>query len=102
MKSMLCDDIKAEMARIIERKLAFDHYRLFVFGSRVGSIADVRSGIDVGIESSEPIPLGVLNDIRSEIDELPILQKDDIVDFATVGRDFKDVAMKNIEAICEK
>lgn len=95
-------ELKKEIVKVITRKLNMAHYRVFIFGSRAAGRADIRSDIDVGIESGEPISLAILNDIKSELDVIPILQKVDVVDFSTLSPDFKEAALQNIEVLYEK
>jgi len=99
---MLDKKLKERIVKSISWRLALPHYRVFIFGSRVTGNAKSRSDIDIGIESSEPIPLNIINDIKAELDEIPILQKIDVVDFKVVDDDFRKVALKNIEVIYEQ
>lgn len=96
------DRIKEQIIEIIKKWLKLPHYRVFYFGSRVAGKGGERSDIDIGIEAPEPIPGGAMTQIRWELDELPILQKIDVVDFKTVSKEFKEVALQNIEVIYEQ
>ena len=86
----------------VKRHIPFEHYRMFYFGSRVSGKAAQRSDIDIGIESSDKIPLDAIARIREELDQLPLLQGMDIVDFYRVSKDFSIEAKKNMEIIYEQ
>ena len=61
--------------------------------------ANERSDIDIGIEGPKPLPAEILLDIQEEIENLPTLYKIEIVDFATVDKKFREVALQCIESI---
>ncbi|MFH0800028.1 MAG: nucleotidyltransferase domain-containing protein [Pseudomonadota bacterium] len=94
--------LKSEIVEAVCSKIGLPHYRIFLFGSRANGTADARSDIDVGIESPEAIPLHVLNDIKVELDDIPLLQKIELVDFASVTQDFRNIALRDIEVLYEK
>lgn len=91
--------LKRELKNITAKYLADGSYRLFFFGSRVTEKGNEKSDIDVGIEGKKPIPAKMLSKIKEEIENLPILYKIEIVDFANVSPDFKKVAKKKTENI---
>lgn len=76
--------------------------KVFLFGSRATGQAGVRSDIDVGIDLGHPIPPDVLAAVRDVFDELPILQKVDVVDFSTVDESFKSVALLQTMSLYER
>lgn len=88
-----------ELKSIIAKHLDLGSYHLFFFGSRVMGKGNEKSDIDVGIEGKRPIPAKAFSKIKEEIENLPILYKIEIVDFANVSPDFKKVAKKKIETI---
>jgi len=85
-----------------KRNIPFTHYRLFYFGSRVSGRATSRSDFDIGVEAESKIPLYVIEKIKEELEEVPILQKIDLVDFSRVSEDFLMEAKKNMEIIYEQ
>lgn len=91
------DTLKTLLLGIFERHLNMTSYRAFFFGSRVTGAFRPTSDIDVGIEGHEPIPLQILEVIKSEVENLPILYKIDIVDFSTVPKEFNQVVGNNKE-----
>lgn len=96
------EKLKKDILEIIGRYLDLKDFKVFFFGSRVGSKTNERSDIDIGIEGPNPIPFETMTQIRSEISNLPILYKIDIVDFKKVDRDFYKVAKQNFELIVIK
>jgi predicted nucleotidyltransferase len=65
---------------------------VFAFGSRASGHASPRSDIDVGIDIGHAIAAEILVALREAFDELPILQKVDVVDFCSLEESFKAVA----------
>lgn len=96
------ENLRERVLEIIAEKLELPHYKVFYFGSRAKGNSDARSDIDIGIEAPERIPLHVLDEIEAKLDELPVLQKFDLVDFRAVSEEFRRVALQNVEVICEK
>jgi len=96
------EELKEKIVEIIKRQLNLPHYKVFLFGSQANKKADERSDLDIGIEASSPLPPHVLAKIREELDQLPVIQKIDLVDFNLVSSDFKEVALQSIEVLYEK
>lgn len=94
--------LKEEIIKTFKKWLKLSHYRVFLFGSRINGKADARSDIDIGIEAKEEVPAVVLNEIKNELEGLPLLQKFDVVDFHNVSERFKKTALKDIEVIYEQ
>ncbi len=78
----------------IIRKYLGEEYKIFLFGSRVHNNFQPSSDYDIGIEGPDEVPMEVLGKIKDELRELPIFQKIDIVDFASVDGSFYTVAIK--------
>lgn len=93
------EKLKADLLAIVGRRLDLTQYRLFYFGSRVTNKGDDHSDIDVGVEGPAPVPAEVLDGIKEDLVNLPVVYKIDLVDFASVPEDFKKVALANIEVI---
>ena len=75
---------------------------VFVFGSRASGRAGSRSDIDVGIDLGHAIRPETLAALREAFDDLPILQKVDVVDFSTVDDSFKSVALRQTMSLYER
>ena len=93
------EKLKADLLVIVGRRLDLAQYRLFFFGSRVMNNGSDHSDIDVGIEGPAPVPMGILDSIKEDLENLPAVYKIDLVDFASVSEVFKTVAMAKIEVI---
>jgi predicted nucleotidyltransferase len=91
--------LKSDILRIAQKYLTTDEYRVFFFGSRVIGRGSERSDIDIGIEGNAPVPRAVLEKIREELEELPVLYKFDVVDFYHLRPEFKKVALARIEPL---
>ncbi len=96
------EKLTSTIIHAIRQHLPFDHYRIFYFGSRVKGKANPRSDFDVGIEAEQRIPLHVLARLEEALEEIPILQMIDLVDFSGSSREFIVEAKKNIELIYEQ
>jgi len=88
------NNILIEIVCIFKKYICINEYEIFLFGSRASDLASDRSDIDIGILGSQPLPLATLNDIKAEIEEIKTLYSIDIVDFASVTEDFKEIALK--------
>ena len=86
----------------VRRHVPRGRYRVFYFGSRVERRSTERSDIDVGLEADEKIPLDVMARLREELDEIPVLQKIDLVDFGCVTPEFAREAKRASEVIDER
>jgi len=93
------EKLKADLLAIVGRRLDLAKYRLFYFGSRVTNKGDDHSDIDVGVEGPAPVPAAILDGIKEDLVNLPVVYKIDLVDFASVSEDFKKVALASIEVI---
>ena len=76
--------------------------KIFLFGSRATGRARSRSDIDLGIDLGHAIAPEVLASLRDAFDELPIMQKVDIVDFCLLDEAFRAVALQQIENFYER
>lgn len=93
------DKLKKELSTIFSKYLDPTKYKIFFFGSRVSGRGNERSDIDVGIESTSPIPPSALLSIEEDLDNMPILYKIEVVDFSQVDEKFRQVARQKIELI---
>lgn len=89
--------LKKELLKIIDKYLDLKLYKVFIFGSRVMGRGSERSDIDVGIMGVKEIPLDIMARIKDDIVNLPSLYTIDIVDFKSVSREFRKVALKKVE-----
>jgi predicted nucleotidyltransferase len=94
--------LKKKIVEIISRKLDLPHYRIFLFGSRASGKASEKSDYDIGLDFTGRIPPGRLLEIEDELRDLRIMQKIDLVNFANVSQEFKEVALHDIEVLYER
>lgn len=91
--------LKKEIKAIISKYLDINHYKIFFFGSRVNGKSNERSDIDIGIEGKNPVPIEILARIKSDLEDLPVLYKFDIVDLKSTTESFKKFALEKTEQI---
>lgn len=91
--------VRARIMAILGKHLDLNRYQVFFFGSRVAGRSREQSDIDVGILGPAPVPPLALSKINDELEDLPMLYKIDLVDFAAVSEPFKQLAMRQIEPI---
>ncbi|MBI3260214.1 MAG: nucleotidyltransferase domain-containing protein [Ignavibacteriae bacterium] len=72
---------------------------IFLFGSRAEQTASPRSDYDVAIDCGERIPLEVMSRMRGALEDLPIIQKVDIVDVYRTSEEFRKIAFSNWKRI---
>ena len=95
--------VEQKAGEVAETLLVSERFvQLFLFGSRATGRAVPRSDIDIGLYLGHPVSPEVLAAIREAFDELPILQKVDVVDFATVDDAFKVVALQQTRNLYER
>lgn len=83
----------------MEKHLDLKRYKVFVFGSRMTGKGDEHSDIDIGIEGDKPIPRVIFSKIRDEIEDIPVLYTIELVDFKRVPKEFRDIALQNVEPL---
>lgn len=93
------EKLKKEILKIIAKYLDLGRLKVFFFGSRMTGKGNERSDIDIGLEGPEEIPYEIMARLKEDIDNLPTLYKIEIVDFKKVSPDFREVALRQIEAI---
>jgi hypothetical protein len=64
--------------------------RVFLFGSRAEGRASRSSDIDVGILPIDPLPRGLLTELREILENSTVLPTVDLVDLSDVEPDFRD------------
>ena len=64
--------------------------RVYVFGSSVAGAVHRTSDIDVAVDPREPLPPGLLGELREQLEESDIPYAVDIVDLETVSPTFRE------------
>jgi predicted nucleotidyltransferase len=70
--------------------------KAFVFGSRATIKHSKHSDIDIGLKSSDSLPIQAKIKIQEEFENSNLPYIVEIVDFSQVDQKFKQVALKNI------
>ncbi|MBI5471525.1 MAG: nucleotidyltransferase domain-containing protein [Ignavibacteriae bacterium] len=81
---------------IVLRRVDAKRFAVFLFGSRAENNARHGSDIDIGIWGDEKFPRRTIAEIQEELEESIIPYHVDIVDFATVNDDFKQIALTHV------
>lgn len=89
--------VKKEIKNIISRHLDLKKHKIFIFGSRTTGKARKFSDYDVGIMGKIAISLATMARIKDSFEESDLPYVVDVVDFATVLKDFKKEALKTAE-----
>ena len=93
------DKFKTQIKQLIGRHLDLNKHQVIVFGSRASGKASPQSDIDIGILGPKPLPTRIIGQIKDEVQELPILYKIDVVDFAGASSKFRQVALQTYERL---
>ena len=89
--------LEARIRDIISPHCVLKDVELFFFGSRVDGTAGISSDIDVGIMRKDGMPVEHFAILYDAITTLDSVYKIDFVDFATVSKEFKAIALKHRE-----
>jgi len=76
--------------------------RVFLFGSRARGTSDPRSDFDLGIEADAPIDPWRMEALRERLEDAPILQFLDVVDFSRVDEAFRRAALPDSVTLYER
>lgn len=90
-------ELRQAIVRILRTHLG-DHTRIFLFGSRTVGQHTPRSDYDIGVEAEAPVPLEVMARLQGDLDDLPVLQKIEVVDLGRVSETFKQEALASAQA----
>ncbi|HAR68661.1 nucleotidyltransferase [Thermus scotoductus] len=76
------EEVLKEASRRVAELLKGRRYRLYLFGSRARKEASPRSDYDLALWADPPLDLATLARIREALEELPILQRIDLVELS--------------------
>ena len=79
----------AQARAIVLRRLAGHGARVFLFGSRARSDGHPGSDIDIAVLPEQPLPAGLLGELREALEESTIPQTVDVVDLSETDSDFR-------------
>ena len=75
-------------------------HHVLVFGSRVTSSFKPHSDLDLCILGNQPVSFKQLAELREEFSESDLPIRVDIVDWATLSTQFRDVIKQNAIRVC--
>ena len=93
------EDVLKLIKQVLSKYLDLKKYKVFLFGSRATGSATKRSDFDIGIIGEESIPAKTFIEIQEELDNLPIFQEIELVDFSKVPDRFKSIALRNVKEL---
>lgn len=80
---------------ILAQHLDLNQYRPFIFGSWAKNTHRPYSDMDIGLEGPQPIPNDTMFKIKNAFEDSDLPYFVDVVDFATVSDQFKQVAKQH-------
>jgi len=94
--------LREQVRGIIGRHLGQRRYRLYLFGSRARGDATSRSDYDFGVQADGPLELATLARIRADLEDLPVLQRIDVVDLTAATPEFVHRALEHSQVLDER
>lgn len=88
-----------EIKKILQKFIDFKKHQVFIFGSRAMGQSRKFSDYDIGILGKKSVALRDLALIDEELEESNLPYRVEVVDFATVSKDFKKIALKKIKRL---
>jgi len=88
-----------EIKNIIFQFLDPKEYQVFIFGSRATGKAKKYSDYDIGILGKKSVPLNILAKINEALEESNLPYRVDVVDFSSVSKNFKEIALSKIKKL---
>jgi predicted nucleotidyltransferase len=76
------DPVLQKVVEKMASRLEGRRYHLYLFGSRALGARTPRSDYDLAIWAEPPLDLATLSQIREELEDLPILQRVDLVELS--------------------
>lgn len=83
-----------ELRQILSQKLNDLKVQVYLFGSRARREARTTSDIDVAILPHEPLPTGLLAEIREALEQSSIPFEVDLVDLSEASPSFRERVLK--------
>lgn len=90
----LCSPDLEEVGRIVRDGLKGHRVRVYLFGSWVRDRAGRTSDIDVAVLPLEPLPAGLLSEIREALEESRVIYPVDLVDLSESTPQFRERVLR--------
>ena len=84
----------AEVRRIVRAGLGSHPAQVYLFGSWAKGCASRTSDIDVGVLPLEPLPEGLLSEIREALEESLVIYPVDLVDLSETSPQFRERVLR--------
>lgn len=88
-----------EIRKILQKFIDFKKSKVFIFGSRAKGKARRFSDYDIGIIGQKPLDFNKIAIIKGELEESDLPYRVDVVDFSTVSKNFKNIALSKIKRL---
>ncbi len=99
-KPLHTDEVLQRASAIAQKYLAdVRGVEFFLFGSRASGKYNPTSDYDFGIIAPSKLDIGKFFALKDELEEIPVLQKIDVVDFSNVPERFKAVAAQHTKVL---
>lgn len=82
---------------IVLKHIPQEEYAVFLFGSRADGTADKYADVDLGFLGNKRLHWKIKARIKGALEESIVPYRIDLVDFFSVQKSFKEVALKKIE-----
>ena len=90
----MSDSYVKQVREILLAKLAGLRVQVYLFGSRATGKAGATADIDVAIEPFEALPVGLLSEIREQLEESNIPYQVDLVDLSSASEKLAGMVRK--------
>jgi predicted nucleotidyltransferase len=99
MKNLI--DLRHDYLAIVESVLKqyLQDYTVWAFGSRVAGTARKFSDLDLAVISDAPLDFGLIGMVRDAFSESDLPFKVDVVDWADLSREFREIIKRNYVVI---
>ena len=88
-----------EIKKNLKKFFDFKKHNVFIFGSRARGKARKFSDYDIGVIGRKPLDLKKIALIKGELEESDLPYRVDVVDFSTVSKNFKNLALSKIKKL---
>ena len=88
-----------EIKNILQNFIDFKKSKVFIFGSRAKGESRKFSDYDIGIIGRKSLGLKKISLIKGELEESDLPYRVDVVDFSTVSKNFKNIALSKIKKL---
>jgi uncharacterized protein len=75
--------------QIVLGGLRYHPAKVYLFGSQAKGVARKTSDIDIAVWPEQPLPDGLLSDIRQALENSNILENVDLVDLSNADQEFR-------------